>query len=1061
MSSINPKAEARRRPVSVLQIKLWEIAQAMEERLEDPGEVLEMLVSSAAKGENAEETWAQLHRAAQKHGKVAELAQHYEQVTHDKRVKLLAPEQQTYIFLKAAEYFSDVHGDTEAAIGFAERALTASPANAAAFGRLEALLMNGGRMVRLAQLYLDAAEREPETEAKLGLLRRSLSISVTLDEADELAIQAGRRILKLGPDDENVREDVMRRLLGSGRHADVIDVLEQALDRQPPPPPGEAKLHLELLVDLCFTVLKNPERALTHLEGLLRIDPVHEMALKSAEGLLEHKQLMPRAAAALSDAFLHAGNTERAVSMLTFELKHVRGPRRVEVQRRLGILRQDSLGDLSGALELLAPVVAGDPGDDALRQRFVNLSLSLSQPEQAARLLSRALSTHRDPGVRARVGVDVGSVYLRTGDVKRAQAAFNKVLETGGDAPSLLEAARKIAEQFAEGTDLKALASVLETIVKLEPEKEARQAAARRLARLADEISDKPRALLAFRALVGSPWTDEALTRLETAYRESGDDVGLSDVFAYRAERAKDRHEARDLAVKALDLRTAKVRDTEEAIAAYRGFAERFGPSRELHGRLLPLLEQNGRFQEYTETLLSEIGLVERDERAALYGRLGHIRLSRLSDARGALEAFKEAIALDDDERLSRQGLDRLLAIEPTRLAAATLLEPLVRASGNSQELLKVLEARAEGEELVSSRLAVRDEAIFLAENELGEKDRAFEIAVRALRDALDHEPSVAGDWISVVARLAPSASNPSRRAELLLWSLDDSEISSRELFDLARLAGDLAAAAGDLGRAVDVYRRALSFDPSSRELVQRIDELLAQLGSPEERLSLYATALGNETEPSRRRELLHALSRLQRLELGDRNGAIKSLRTLVAEDPKDVSAHEALVEVLQEAEDYPALGAELERGLGFLEGERRTRAELDLADATERSGNAKGALERYRRLFDEIELPDAVLSKIEELATKLDDGATLERVIERRLSEGVPPSRRADLLVRQAELAFGARKDSDSASRLWLEAARLAEVAPEGRPRARELYEKALGADAKRVEAAERLVEL
>ena len=1058
---MSPKAEARRRPVSVLAIKLWEIAQAMEERLDDPGEVLEMLVNSAAKGENAEEVWAALHRAAQQHDKTQELALHYEQVTHDKRVKLLAPEQQAFIFLKAAEFFADVHGDLEVAISFAERALSTVPGHGPAFARLESLLQATSRHVRLAQVYVAASERGTDREARLDLLRRAQQLAVSLDDGDELAIDAGRRILQLAPDDEAVREDVMRRLLGAGRHAEVIELLEQALEREPPPGPDEAKLHLELLVDLCSSVLKSPERALTHLEGLLRVDPTHEMALRAAEGLLEHKQLMPRAAAALSDAFQQAGNTERAVSMLTFELKHVRGPRRVDVQRRLGILRQDALGDLSGALELLAPVVAGDPGDDALRQRFVGLSLSLNQPEQAARLLSRALSTHRDPGVRARVGVDVGTVFLRSGDVKRAQAAFNKVLESASDSPSSLEAARKIAELFAEGTDVKQLASVLETIVRLEPEKEPRQAAARRLARLADEINDKPRALLAFRALVGSPWTDEALTRLEAAYREANDDVGLSDVFAFRAERAKDRVESQELAVKALDLRTAKVRDSEEAIAAYRGFAERFGPSRELHARLLPLLEQNGRFQEYAETLQAEIGLVEREERAQLFGRLGQIRLSRLSDARGALDAFREAVTLDPEERLARAGLERLLTIEPTRLAAATLLEPLVRASANSAEVLKVLEARAEAEESAQARLAVRDEAIFIAENELGERDRALEIAVRALRDALENEPDVANDWITVVARLAPNTTNPSRRAELLLWSIEDCEIASRELFDLARLAGDLAAAAGDLGRAVDVYRRALAFDPASRELVQRIDELLSQLGSPEDRLSLYATALGNESEPGRRRELLHALSRLQRLELGDREGAIATLRTLVAEDPKDASAHEALVDVLSEAEDYAALRIELERGLVFLEGERRTLAELDLADATERSGDAAAALGLYRRLFDELDLDDEVLGRIERLALAQGDDATLERVIERRLSIGVSPSARGELLVRQGELAIKGRKDGETAARLWLEAGRLAETQLEDRPRAREIYQRALGADSKRIEAAERLVEL
>ena len=66
MTSFPPKTEARRRPVSVLALKLWEMAEALDERLDNPGEVLEILVSSAAKGEQAVETWERLHEAAQR-----------------------------------------------------------------------------------------------------------------------------------------------------------------------------------------------------------------------------------------------------------------------------------------------------------------------------------------------------------------------------------------------------------------------------------------------------------------------------------------------------------------------------------------------------------------------------------------------------------------------------------------------------------------------------------------------------------------------------------------------------------------------------------------------------------------------------------------------------------------------------------------------------------------------------------------------------------------------------------------------------------------------------------
>jgi tetratricopeptide (TPR) repeat protein len=486
MSSIPPKSESpqkgegKRRPVSVLAVKLWETAETLEQRLDDPTEILEMLVSALAKGEEPGDVWERLHEAARRHDRLADLAFSYEHVVADKRIKLLPPEQQAFVFHKAAQFCADYFGDADGAIKYAERATHAIPGHPEAFALLERLLSSEGKAGRLGELYVDASTREDAAERKLALLRRAAQLFSDAPEADELAIDVGQRILKITPGDEAAREALVRRLLARGRHKDVVDVFEQALRGDPPQ--SEAVMLRELLVDLCFNELRDAQRALFHIEGLLSLVPTHPTALKSAESLLENRALSLRAAAALSDAYEKSGRIESAIGMLSFELKQVRGPRRVEVQRRLAILRQDALNDAAGALELLGPVVAGDPGDDALRQRFVALSLSLNQPEQAARLLSRALQTNRDLAVRARVGVDVGHVYLKVGDLKRAQQAFQHALDSGHDDGAVLEAARQLADLYAEG-DTKQLLSVLETVVRLEPEKESRQAAARRLAR--------------------------------------------------------------------------------------------------------------------------------------------------------------------------------------------------------------------------------------------------------------------------------------------------------------------------------------------------------------------------------------------------------------------------------------------------------------------------------------------------------------------------------------------------------------------------------------------------
>src|SRR5690606_40740872 len=130
-----------------------------------------------------------------------ELAQEYEQIAHDKRIKLLAPEQQSFIFRQTAEFFSSVYGDVDLAVGYAERAYGVAPDNESAFALLESLLTGTGRLARLARLYLESAERVADVEQKRVLLGRAFGIAGALDDADDLVIEAGRRILDIVPEE--------------------------------------------------------------------------------------------------------------------------------------------------------------------------------------------------------------------------------------------------------------------------------------------------------------------------------------------------------------------------------------------------------------------------------------------------------------------------------------------------------------------------------------------------------------------------------------------------------------------------------------------------------------------------------------------------------------------------------------------------------------------------------------------------------------------------------------------------------------------------------------------
>jgi tetratricopeptide (TPR) repeat protein len=1050
------------RQSSARSLKVDELAATLAEHLESVDGALDLLVTEMAKGQAHPELWEALHEAAVRDDKVADLAFAYEHLAQDKRVKLLAPALQADLFLHATAFFGDFFGDPDGAVGYAERALGAVPGHPEAFSRLEGLLSASKDQPRLAQLYSDAAASERDRDQQLMLLSRASELIENVEGADDLAIEIYQRILRVEPGATATRDALLARLEKAGRPRDAAKLLEQALSGDAPPDAEQADAMRARLIDLYMREIGEPQRALPHVESLLASNPQHDAARAAAEALLENKAAAARAAGALSDVYDKLGRTEDAAAMLSRELKLVRGPRRMEAQRRLAVLRMDALGDPAGALELLAPVVAADPGDDELRRRFVELSLSLNQSQEAARLLSRALQASRDPGVRARVSADIGTVHLKSGDKKRAQAAFQQAIQGGQDGAAALVAARALAELHADAGAQAPLAEALEQVVKHATDADERHAAARKLARMCEEGEGTlpERAISAWSGLIDSPWADEALRKLEVLYETSGDVESLVDILERRAHRMRDRDEARAYAFRAAELRSTRTLGRAAALAAWRALLAMYGPARDVHERMIPLLEQERQWAELAWLLEREIELAPSEERAGLYARLAQVRMTHLEDAPSALAAFRSAMAADPRERAARVGVEKLLTTGSARLEAAEILEPVYRAEEAPTGLLRVLETRGELAEESETRLNALSEAVDMAEHDLSDPARALELAGRGLYEAVRTRPALIPAWLERVQVLGAQA-DPALRAEKLAAALGGGVIDSPALLHLARAAAEALVGVGEAQRAVEIYRRALAFDPASVELLQRVDELLAEQGSPDERLALYRAALAEPCEPPRRRELLHAMASLLRRELGDAAGAAQTWAAALQEDPRDWGAHQGLVDLYTEHQQYEELRAELVRALEFAEGERRTQTLLRLAEAHAACGDAERALASYTEVLATSELEDDVLARVEELAARVGNAELQRTALERRVVLAGEPADTAALLERLGNLLSSAFGDQQAAVESWMRGARLSEGAADDDARARSLYERALELEPTSVDAAERWLEL
>ena len=971
-------------------LRIDTLATALQQKLENEVAVLDLLVSALARGQTLEATWEQLHDAALRDDRVAELAFAYERFSKDKKLRSLNPGAQTAFLLHAGSFFAEVFGDVDGAEPYLERAFSLSPGDAAVFQKLEAVLSGKGENRKVGEMYAAAAGVQTERAEQLRMLQQAAAL---MAGDEDRAAKIHLEVLKIDPTDVSSRRALEECYERGGKLGDLAKLLEQALSGDTTSPDVEATRALRVrLISLYAGGLGEVERALPHVEELLRIDPTHPAARAIGFELLGHKGVAARAAAALSTAFEASGEPGEAARMLATEIEMLRGPKRLDAQKRLSALTFEKLADPERTFALDEAILPLDPGDHEVRARFVKIASALGKQLEATKVLTRAATGAKDPIVRARINADLGDLLMELGDGRKARVAYQAALDARSEDPATLRSARALETICADAKDYKALAVAVGRLAEIESSDDLRLEATQRLAGLYEvELRDAVGAIGAYRRLLGTREEAGALAALERLLEGSGAYVELCEVLDLRAAKAVDRASARDIAFRAAEIRTTKLPSRATALEAWKAWIEAYGASREALSRLIPLLETERRWEDLAVALVEDAASAPEAERAGTFARLGQVRLARLGDARGALDAYRQALAIDPAERTSRQALDKMLAAGELRLAAADVLEPLARAEGAWTVLLRVLEARAALLSRGEDRLAALQEATLVAHRDLRDAKRAVELAGRGLELAIETAEADVPAWIERVEQV--SGADAVRSAGVLRRVLGERAIVGPALSLLARRTGDALAASGDVAGALEVLRRALDAEPSSHELHDRMDDLLREQGSPEERLSLHRAALARATDPARRRSLLHAIGAIERRNLNDLAAAVATFRLALAEDPTDAMAFAELLDLHEARGEWEALHADLVGLLGRVGGDDRIATVRRLAEISVAQGWRARAAQHSRAVLElDATLGDEALAAIEEIARAADDVDLVRAVIERRVAVAADP---------------------------------------------------------------------
>ncbi|NVB78829.1 MAG: tetratricopeptide repeat protein, partial [Kofleriaceae bacterium] len=644
-------------------------------------------------------------------------------------------------------------------------------------------------------------------------------------------------------------------------------------------------------------------------------------------------------------------------------------PRRT-VARLLAAARRDDLADAATTLEERAALLGEKPEAAALRLRAAQLALDAGDAIRATALLRRV--------EKALPGVSIISDLLNTARRRAGDASGPvRVPNMGGGPASPDEFARVIrdADEAAANNDGVTALTLYQSALEMRP---------------------------------GDPLATVPLVRIATQLREPGPIAALALAQLRAAETSGD-NQAKAEAYELLATIDKELRDDPGSAQIALESASQADPTRV---DLMHRLER-----EYTVgDQLGELLRLRRAELEQIPAELAKERAAVLMDT---------AVLSERDQRPDAELTElyrETLANDPGRRIALLKLEAIVRQGGASEELAKLEEQIAayfEGDARAQAAFFTRAGETLA---ELGQIDAAVEKFGKAEQVMPGHVPALEGWraaalkgqlWIDVAeaaTRQASVGGDADTRAAL-------HHFAGVVLMDKA-LVGDQAMAA---------FRRALEANPSHRDSFMRMRILLEEDANHDELAILLANRLEHEPPSREKIEIHRALAELSRNFLGDREGAKKNYREILASDPNDLRAHAAIADIAweqglwQEAADALVWRARLERDPEILK-TLCFRLGLIYAD---RIVDVPMALKAFQRALTYQPDDEATLVRLADLATQAGEWKLALGACERLVKAEQDPDKRAAHLHRVARIfrqGFGDQKRAERALNLALD---------------------------------------
>jgi len=648
---------------------------------------------------------------------------------------------------------------------------------------------------------------------------------VFVEEAQRVddALTEYRAVYESEPDNQIALGALERLYRQTERWRDLLDVYTKK--RELADQPDERKHILYEIAKLYEIQIGDPKAAIETYQAVLEDDPADSATLAALDALYQKTKSWEPYAEVLRRRIELEGEEATLI----------------DLKFRLAETQLEHLGDELGALENYREILFINADHEGARLALEGLLKSKTLSGEAAAILEAIYEQRGDweklIGALEILAVSDAQVERRVlllrkiaataanqlGSLDRALNAQARALKEDPSQGETLLELEHLAEQAGAWDKLRGIYN--EVAGSLSEPALARQYWMR-LAAIEERLGKVDQAAASYeKVLALDPADAEALHAMDALYRSTGHWEELISVFRRRIDLAQDSAESEAIYAQMAQVYEEKLGKPDEAILAYREVLALDPTSHVALNALDGLFTRRGLWTELADNLETQLGLADTDDaQRDLMLRLASLRERQMGQTEAAIEGYRQVLERDPTNQTALGALERLSNDGEHALAIAEILEPLYRSQGDYQKLIGVHEVQVSRAEDVSRKVELLHQIASLYEDAAGDVNAAFDTLARALAVDPAHEATQEG--LDRLARVTGRFQDLARVFEQLAAAQEDPELGSRLYSSAANVYENLV---GDGDRAIELYRKVLSIDPTNLAAAEALQTLFQQ----------------------------------------------------------------------------------------------------------------------------------------------------------------------------------------------------------------------------------------